>query len=108
MKNKNLIYHLIQICSLEESKDTEDRHPEIPNISLELLLVGFVQVLGHDKFITLLSEYEDDIESRQLLEWYGNYLTRKPDEYGQYKPDSYTIEDYFSDYDHYSINAQHN
>lgn len=77
MEIKDLLFHLIQVCQLEGSKDEEDKSPTLSDISLELILIAFVNEIGHDCFLDLLCEYEDDIESRQLMRWYSNYLIQK-------------------------------
>ena len=79
MRIDYLIHHLIHLCKLESMKDDGEKAITSMDISEELLLIGFVKVLGHDYFLDLLAEYEDDLESSQLLEWYGNYLARRPE-----------------------------
>lgn len=81
MNLEALIYYLIHICQIEEHKDIEEKVIDNLEHPLELMLVGFVKVLGHDNFLDLLEEYEDDIESSQLLEWYSNYLSRDIEEF---------------------------
>ena len=101
MRIDYLVHHLIHLCKIERMKDDEEKAITSLDISEELLLVGFVKVLGHDNFLDLLAEYEDDIESKQLLEWYGSYLIQKPTAIGD---GEYTFSDYLQEYENYSVN----
>ena len=101
MRIDYLVHHLIHLCKLESMKDDGEKAIASLDISEELLLIGFVKVLGHDNFLDLLAEYEDDIESTQLLEWYGDYLVQKPDVISDIE---YTFSDYLQEYENYSVN----
>ena len=50
MRIDYLVHHLIHLCKIERMKDDEEKAITSLDISEELLLVGFVKVLGHVTF----------------------------------------------------------